>query len=540
VSSTGSRKTLREVIEWIAPSGSRAGVPVRRWSAPLGWPPDVFAVAATLLEESGAYRLILSPPPGRRWPPPKAGGSSWVGSVIRDGDRWHQRTDPVGRAKAPRLARECWSRLLTSLEEPIDALLAAAHWDLLVDVATLLALSDEACAGLGASPVPGSPVNRLYALAANARLSQTGSLSRLPPERVKVLPKMRTPQVGASLRSLSLFAAIDRSELDVRWLRHGELCESGHESLNLLLLPWPERIVPTDFRTTRTPKKARFGLFEFAPKARTDLAKLRRAIDEAKELVETVHAVILPEAAAAERELGDLERALEAAAVPMLLCGARARRRNFARLALLDSKAGWMHHDQPKHHRWKIDSTQIRQYHIGAALDVGQVWWEDIEIERRCVNVVAANDWLTLLHLICEDLARVGPGVSLIRSIGPTLVVALLLDGPQLASRWSGRYASVLADDPGSSVLTLAPIGMVERSRPAGAAASRVVGLWKDSDTGVHELVLEPGATGIVITVSARWKEEFSADWRSDRRSGAELGSAAELVLTGVQQVRLP
>jgi hypothetical protein len=46
------------------------------------------------------------------------------------------------------------------------------------------------------------------------------------------------------------------------------------------------------------------------------------------------------------------------------------------------------------------------------------------------------------------------------------LLIALLMDGPQLKSRWSGRYAGVLAEDPGSSVLTLTSLGMALRSRP--------------------------------------------------------------------------
>jgi 5-methylcytosine-specific restriction enzyme A len=58
------------------------------------------------------------------------------------------------------------------------------------------------------------------------------------------------------------------------------------------------------------------------------------------------------------------------------------------------------------------------------------------------------------------------------RSVGPNLVVALLMDGPQLTARWPARYASVLADDPGSSVLTLTSLGMCLRSRSTTAPAA--------------------------------------------------------------------
>lgn len=68
--------------------------------------------------------------------------------------------------------------------------------------------------------------------------------------------------------------------------------------------------------------------------------------------------------------------------------------------------------------------------------------------------------------LVCEDLARQDPAADLIRAVGPNLLIALLMDGPQLSGRWPARYASVLAEDPGTSVLTLTSLGMAERSRP--------------------------------------------------------------------------
>jgi hypothetical protein len=47
------------------------------------------------------------------------------------------------------------------------------------------------------------------------------------------------------------------------------------------------------------------------------------------------------------------------------------------------------------------------------------------------------------------------PGADVMNAIGPNLVIALLMDGPQREHRWPGRYATVLADDPGSAVLTV-------------------------------------------------------------------------------------
>jgi hypothetical protein len=121
---------------------------------------------------------------------------------------------------------------------------------------------------------------------------------------------------------------------------------------------------------------------------------------------------------------------------------------------------------------------------------------------------------LTLVALVCEDLAQNGHVAELIRSVGPTLVITGLLDGPQLTSRWAARYASVLADDPGSAVLTLTSYGMVQRSRPLQQDASPVVALWKDPTRGVREIPLEPGAHAILLTVCMDRATRRSADGR--------------------------
>ncbi len=98
------------------------------------------------------------------------------------------------------------------------------------------------------------------------------------------------------------------------------------------------------------------------------------------------------------------------------------------------------------------------------------------------------------LRLVCEDLARLEPVGEVLRSVGPTLVVALLMDGPQLSGRWPGRYATVLADDPGCAVLTLTSIGMAVTSYGTGMAPNRTIGLWKDPKLGVSELQLDKGS----------------------------------------------
>jgi hypothetical protein len=86
-------------------------------------------------------------------------------------------------------------------------------------------------------------------------------------------------------------------------------------------------------------------------------------------------------------------------------------------------------------------------------------------VPRRSVQFVTLAEEIMIVSLVCEDLAENDQVAEAIRAVGPTGVISVLLDGPQLTSRWAARYASVPADDPGSAVLTLTSFGMVPRSR---------------------------------------------------------------------------
>jgi hypothetical protein len=110
--------------------------------------------------------------------------------------------------------------------------------------------------------------------------------------------------------------------------------------------------------------------------------------------------------------------------------------------------------------------------------------------------------------------------------------VTPLLDGPQLASRWSARYASVFADDPGSAVLTLSAWGLVDRCRPRGHDVSRVVGLWKDPSNGFDEIPLESGAQGILLTACVSPAPRSSNDGRRP------VQNAVDLYAVGQHQIR--
>jgi hypothetical protein len=137
-----------------------------------------------------------------------------------------------------------------------------------------------------------------------------------------------------------------------------------------------------------------------------------------------------------------------------------------------------------------------------------------MEVPRRSIQFVERGDGAVLATIVCEDLAQIDEVAEVIRSVGPTIVITPLLDGPQLSSRWAARYASVLADDPGSAVLTLTSYGMAQRSRPNGRDPSSIIALWKDPVGGIREIPLEAGAHGVLLTASVDLTVRRSGDGR--------------------------
>ncbi|MGA2451657.1 MAG: hypothetical protein ABTD50_23625, partial [Polyangiaceae bacterium] len=56
------------------------------WAQFALWPPNVFAFTWAILATSGLYRLAVSPPPGKRWPP-RVG---WEREVKRLASDWRK------------------------------------------------------------------------------------------------------------------------------------------------------------------------------------------------------------------------------------------------------------------------------------------------------------------------------------------------------------------------------------------------------------------------------------------------------------------
>ncbi|MFT3838946.1 MAG: hypothetical protein QM723_18345 [Myxococcaceae bacterium] len=414
-----------------------------------------------------------------------------------------------------------------------------SNWKVLVAVLSVHAAADAACIGFGIPPPRSDNLTEfdlVYVTVANHRLARDGSLSRFDPNLIRVLPKLRTPQVGISLRSLSHHLSTHHSEVDVKWLMQEGMVPERERTVNMLIYPAPFHLENTDFQPVAGPLQylnhREFGFFKFEPRERLNSAHLESVLAQAQRQTGRVHGLVLPECAVHEDDLALLKRLAVKHRIGFVVAGLRKERANEA-FTGVQYLGKWRESSQPKHHRWCLDGHQIRNYELTPVLHPDVRWWEDIAIPKRYLNFITANGWLTVSNLVCEDLARQDPVLQLLRGVGPTLVVALLLDGPQLKGRWPAQYAGVLADDPGCSVLTVTPLGMALRSRPPGEKPSRVVGYWKDGQLGARQLELAEDAEALVLTISA---DDCVEEWTADGRTDA--GTSTQLVFGGLQQIR--
>lgn len=508
--------------------------PVPNWDELGAWPPDVFALSNLVLDHTEAYRSAVSPEAGRRWPPK----NDWNEKVRAAARNWRA-TAGSHRSEPPDEVRQQWQILIDHRGMPLIELRYGRPYELCSALLTLHAMADQSCQSLISDPE--QPFERR----AWRLLAEHGSLSRISPARIRILPKTHIPRRGITIRSFSRYLALSYEPVGVRWRRFTStlppvVSMADRHDFNVVLLPWPFRIESRDFRPVSGPLDMdpdTYGFFEFAPRATIDIEFADHLLETARARVQRVDALILPEAAVEPDHIPALEGLLAKHDARYLFAGVRERAseggfgRNYVHLGVRTDE-GWECYEQTKHNRWCLDEGQIRQYHLTRVLEPTRLWWEAIDLPERNIQVLDVGGGATTVPLICEDLARLDEVSDLLRRLGPTVIIAVLLDGPQLASRWPGRYTSVFAEDPGSAVLTLTSAGMAARSRLPGKPPSRTVALWSDPRTGLHELELARGSSGILLTAS----EGIARGWTADGRHH----DIPELVLAEVCQLRIP
>lgn len=509
------------------------------------WPPDLFAFCASLLKRSGAYLRIFE----------RSSAPSGWSNAHTPGRRWRTRIDHLTQfsvahleSAVPKEVRRSWAAIVAAGSTGVaDISRSPGVADHLI---RLTLIADAASEGIGIT-IESNP----FLVAAQAILEENELTSfgwDAPRDVLCVLGKQHTPQRGATLRSLSHHLSLYLpNDIEARWVGPyaRQIQGDDGQTLNLLLLPWPERVENNDFQPVygfnADPRENEARWFEYSPmhalSVRSFELRLRKALDTATRQARRIDAVVFPELAlsleqyevaerivfdyrailvtgvrvpATHKRQGENLCALQPAGVlaPLGKRRPRQNRRLLEQLRLIRSK----------HHRWSLDRDQTLAYQLGGQICSLQNPWENIELPERVLHFVTLGNWMTWSVLICEDLARQDPAADLIRAVGPNLVIALLMDGPQLRGRWPSRYASVLAEDPGSSVLTLTSLGMAERSRPAmhgtgqRAPSRRAIALWRDVESGEHEIELDAGDNACVLSLVCRSKKEVAADGRGD------------------------
>ena len=552
------------------------------YAAPPMIPFDVFAIAGRLLELSGAYHHIA--PPNRERAKRLLGISAEEIAEARavavawrrmdgftfmnpahaaDYATWRQ--TPDGRALDPLFA--WWNELF--------ARHGAAH---VVDggrsdhpppgwwrpALRLFIAADEAAEGIGFNPaVPpkgaasNAPwferfVNLIFLFVGStmsfeadgtAETSAISTLSAAEKSVVCVLPKARTPAIGCTMRSLSHNLALmpPQGIATGRWMPYVFTDAPPDERhLNLLLIPFPYTIAASAFRPRNDDiacgqRGGFFGLDQKWLERLTPATLVEFVVALAQEAVrevDRIHAVVFPELALDESFYQALVEQLPAAlkGLEFLVAGVSnlgERIGNFVNVTVFQAQGGeasatglGFTSTREKHHRWRLDRDQIIGYGLQGTLSPSLFWWEDIDLLSRRVDFAVIRSGSVISALICEDLARVDPCQELIRSVGPSIIFALLMDAPQIKERWPARHATILAEDPGSAVLTMTSKAMMNRQDrlgiyPSKSDKDRVIALWRDdSKPTPEEILCGKGQHGVLLTLSGGHVLEESLDGR--------------------------
>ena len=203
----------------------------------LEWPPDLFALTDVILDHTQAYRFVLSPPGDATWPPDRL--PNWAEAVEDAGRDWSGWVENGQGAAVPDLLGQEWSIFREHIEMPLEDLADGRNWRMCEALLTLHAIADEACAGLGIPLGRSDAKGCVYRARGRELLARTGSLARIHPHLVRVLPKVRTSPNGTAF---SRYACVHRPGARVRWskipARHRGT-DPQAEYANVLLLPWP-------------------------------------------------------------------------------------------------------------------------------------------------------------------------------------------------------------------------------------------------------------------------------------------------------------
>mmetsp|Transcript_18179 Transcript_18179/g.28459 ORF Transcript_18179/g.28459 Transcript_18179/m.28459 type:complete len:649 (-) Transcript_18179:7740-9686(-) len=378
---------------------------------------------------------------------------------------------------------------------------------------------------------------------------------------VCVMPKIRVAAVGATMRNVSRNLALlpGRGEMRCFWdMTDTEPESEDKATLDILLIPAPFALSANDFRPCADQPDDEnpddFNGFGPSGSANSKLHRdkpnwenfelrqpwiigktkqeefIRDCVDllkKAQAETRTVNAVVFPEYALTydmfDRicfRLKEVEENLEfIIAGSSDNCDGETANTLLTRVWQKRNPTTHITNSRRKQHRWRLDRRQVESYGLGTSLNpLIANWWETSAISQRELYFHRFRQGSAFAALICEELARSDVCHDVLRSVGPNLVFALLMDSAQVPSRWSAQYAASLADDPGCSVLSFTSYGLVERANRLRSNGSASVALWKDDTGRLVEIPMPPGqgARGILLSL---WSKHVQDQTITGKRS---------------------
>lgn len=545
------------------------------WGAPPVWPTDLFAVTAHLIHTSGLL-TYFEPDPDHfdesgAYPP-----CFTITKDERDECRGAGTTWSVKKT-VPGLATRLWKILVKASNQTLRASLntrkgtpAPAWWAAAVK---LLLIADEACVGLGARSSPDHPDRWMidqfeifYAAPFSGKKLPGSSAYRAERQRASfgvfsdpdvgcVQPKSRISSLGCNLRNITRHAAYIPHVGSVRCHWQQPIAQKlGEEAddLDVLIVPFPfemkDEWIAQDKHSKPEPvRRPRWGNFEIRQGWLDDeeglidliLGEFRKALGvlKGRETAGALNGVVFPEYALTEslfnRICGLLKK--EEPGLEFAISGSSSNcegeNGNFVLTAMwpvdkttdaVDDR--FLLTSRRKHHRWKLSPSQIATYNLEGVLPTASdesSWWERHTIAQREIHFFHFRKTSVLTSMICEDLARSDPCHDILRAIGPNLLFALLMDGPQTENRWPARYAATLADDPGTSVLTVTSMGLIDRTNKAKLfpKPSFTVAMWRDETGVTKSLSLDEGSKSLLLTLKPHAVVDQTIDGRANTQS---------------------
>lgn len=503
----------------------------------LGWPPNIFLILYTLLDYTDKYRLLVAPQEHFTW-------DTRLKEETKEVEKeWNQFLE---NEKLP-----VNSRLKTHLQNVFkninykECVYDLFNQDVFCKSAFILVLSIDHT--FRAKNIRQNKLNTITPaeMACNMRSfmqminsddhtalesENNGKDTNLADNNTKlgfVAYKSLVPQSGLTINNLCQnLTYLKPSVAPEIVYSFNEKNGFDADCYNVLFIPWPYDINDESFKRAEIKPVGTddyFDFFTYEPEEPilSELIKIvRAAIISALQRAGSVDLIVFPECALSLKTFNKLKVSIFKhfeKDSPSILSGIYGKNDegkgiNQACLAFIGPDDTYDTIYQNKHHRWYLDKNQIRAYNLAAKLDPGKKWWENINVARRNLAVLTTPDGIKLCPLVCEDLARQEPVAQAVRSIGPNFVVSLLLDGPQLKARWPGKYAAVLSDDPGSSVLTVTPLGMTLKSTGLGDPPSRIVALWSEQGKSAEEIKLEDNGIAIVLELQIVKTHNWSID----------------------------